>query len=178
MLPQTPDSELIEAMKRGSVEAYETLFVRYYPAVLRFVSAMLKDRGAEDICQNIFMRVWLQRDNFDSSLSIRNWLFTVAKNDIINWFKSRKNRSTVLCPVVPDSEDRHTSVDELFNTEELRLMVSKSVDDMPSQRRLIFRLSREKDMSNRQIAEFLNISVRTVEKHLELALKDIRRNLN
>ncbi len=178
MSQKKTDKELIEAMKHGSVEAYEALFLRYYPALLRFMSGMLKDRIAEDLCQNIFMRVWLQRESFDSDMGIRNWLFTVAKNDIINWFKSKKYRSTVLCSEVPDSEDRHTAVDEIFNTEEMRSIVNKSIDDMPSQRRLIFRLSREKNMSNKQIAEFLNLSVRTVEKHLELALKDIRRTLN
>ncbi len=165
-------------MQHGSIEAYEALFMRYYPALLRFVSGMMKDRAAEDICQNIFMRVWLQRDSLDPAKGIRNWLFTVAKNDIINWLKSKRNRSTVLCDEVPDFEDRHASVDEIYNTEELRSVVNKSIDNMPSRRQLIFRLSRDKGMSNKQIADFLDLSVRTVEKHLELAIKDIRRTLN
>lgn len=69
---QQSDSSLISAVKKGDKGAYEQLFVRYYPTLLRFIHGMLKDNHmAEDIAQNIFMKLWIHREKLDSTQSLK-----------------------------------------------------------------------------------------------------------
>ena len=117
---QQNDSELISAIIRGDVGAYEQLFVRYYPTLLHFIRGMLKDdHMSEDIAQNIFMKLWIHREK----------------------------------------------------------LLMQGISKMPPRRQLIFRMSRYEHLSNREIAERLGLSVRTVDKHIELALKDLHSTL-
>lgn len=85
------DDKIIEGIIRGDVEAYRMLFHRYYVVVMRFIWKLLKDREtAEDVAQNIFLKIWQGRNCLDSKRSIKNLLFTMAKNESINILKSTR----------------------------------------------------------------------------------------
>lgn len=85
------DDKIIEGIIRGDVEAYRMLFHRYYVVVMRFIWKLLKDREtAEDVAQNIFLKIWQGRNCLDSKRSIKNLLFTMAKNESINILKSAR----------------------------------------------------------------------------------------
>ena len=96
---QQSDSSLISAVKKGDKGAYEQLFVRYYPTLLRFIHGMLKDNHmAEDIAQNIFMKLWIHREKLDSTQSLKNYLFVLAKHEIFNIFKAKRTTMLSLLP--------------------------------------------------------------------------------
>lgn len=166
------NTELIIGLKNGRLTAFRQLFRDYYTIIRRFLSIMLADNElAKDVTQNIFMKVWLTRQNLDESKSMRNYLYVLAKNEAINILNKRKKYHT------QEVSDEDLVENDPFRALELNEMtdrVRKRVEGMPAQRRLIFRMSRYKHLSNGEIAAKLNISVRTVEKHIELALKDIR----
>ena len=177
---QQNDSELISAIIRGDVGAYEQLFVRYYPTLLRFIHGMLKDNHmAEDIAQNIFMKLWIHREKLDSTQSLKNYLFVLAKHEIFNIFKAKRTTMLSLLPQLNDRdiEDRGYSIEEQYNYAELNELLIQNISKMPPQRQLIFRMSRCEHLSNREIAERLGLSVRTVDTHIELALKDLHSTL-
>lgn len=178
MKKKLTDSELILRLKQGSVKAYEALFGRYYIPLLRFVSSMIKSRSAEDICQNCFLKLWINRENLNPEAGVKSWLFTVSKNEILNHLKSKNNRTEPLRTEFHDAESRDSSVFDMFSHAETASNIRNTVDKMPSQRRTVFQLSRQEHLNNSEIADQLGLSVRTVEKHIELALKDIRKNLN
>ena len=164
---QQNDSELISAIIRGDVGAYEQLFVRYYPTLLHFIRGMLKDdHMSEDIAQNIFMKLWIHREKLDSTQSVKNYLFVLAKHEIYNIFKAKR---TTMLSLLPQLSDRDVT--------ELNALLMQGISKMPPQRQLIFRMSRYEHLSNREIAERLGLSVRTVDKHIELALKDLHSSL-
>lgn len=173
------DSELISAIIRSDVSAYEELFVRYYPTLLRFIRGMLKDEHmSEDIAQNIFMKLWIHREKLDSGRSVKNYLFVLAKHEIYNIFKAKRTTMLSLLPHLSDRDiaDR-TTAEEQYNYTELNALLMQGISKMPPQRQLIFRMSRYEHLSNREIAERLGLSVRTVDKHIELALKDLHSTL-
>jgi len=177
---QQNDSELVSAIIRGSVSAYEQLFVRYYPTLLHFIRNMLKDdHMSEDIAQNIFMKLWIHREKLDSTQSVKNYLFVLAKHEIYNIFKAKRTTMLSLLPQLSDRDvaDRGVSAEERYNYTELNALLMQGIQKMPAQRQLIFRMSRYEHLSNREIAERLGLSVRTVDKHIELALKDLRSTL-
>ena len=112
---QQSDSSLISAVKKGDKGAYEQLFVRYYPTLLRFIHGMLKDNHmAEDIAQNIFMKLWIHREKLDSTQSLKNYLFVLAKHEIFNIFKAKR---TTMLSLLPQLNDRDIEAIQLCRTE-------------------------------------------------------------
>ena len=168
------DEVLLVKLKRGNIRSFEAIYDRYAPMVLNFVRKMIKDQmRAEDITQNIFMRLYVSRNSLEPGLSLKNWLFVCARNEALDVLRSKWAK------VQEIMEDAQVSVpeDEMIRREsaaQLRTMV----DDLPDQRAKILKMSKLDELSNREIAERLGLSVRTVEKHLELALKDLRGKLN
>ena len=167
---QQSDSSLISAVKKGDKGAYEQLFVRYYPTLLRFIHGMLKDNH---------MKLWIHREKLDSTQSLKNYLFVLAKHEIFNIFKAKRTTMLSLLPQLNDRdiEDRGYSIEEQYNYAELNELLIQNISKMPPQRQLIFRMSRCEHLSNREIAERLGLSVRSVDKHIELALKDLHNSI-
>ena len=108
------------------------------------------------------MQLWLGRDRLDEHRSLYNLLFTMTKHRIYDHFRRRYNLEALRRPL---SE---------FEAEQLRQTIARTVAAMPPQRRTIFALSRQENLSRQEIARRLGVSVRTVDKHLELALREIR----
>ena len=172
------DGELIAAVKGGDDHAFDALFLRWYPQVEKFLFSLVHNLAlAEDLAQSVFMKLWICRDRLDPAKSLKNYLFVLARNSALDVFKSKRHivmADTATPPekAAPDSAEHKAEYREA-NSRILRL-----VDDMPPQRRQIFRMSRYQQLSSEEIAEKLGISVRTVEKHIQLALQDLRKSLN
>lgn len=176
---------LLRRLIDGEMDAYEELFHRYYPTFCAFVRGMTKDTFvSEDITQNIFLKVWINRKRLDEEKSIRNYLFVLAKHEVYNYLRTKNRTFTPLREIASDPEARggefaasHNETEETLDLQETAERVEALVRRMPDQRQLIFRLSRFEHRSNKEIAAMLNLSVRTVDKHIELALKELRRHI-
>lgn len=163
----------------ADVHAFECIFHRYYPMVYGFIRGMLKDEGmAEDVAQNIFMKLWVNRFNLLPNTSLRNYLCVLARNEGLNILRSKRNTSIVLQPDVQEPKVSEPAVEDWYNYLETNARLRRDIEAMPPQRRTIFKMSRYDNLSNMEIAVRLNLSVRTVEKHIELALKDLRRSMS
>lgn len=170
------EKELIIGLKKSSTAAYRQLFARYYTIILRFLVKMLGDEPrAKDIAQNIFLKIWLVREKLDESKSVKTYLYVLAKNEAINNIKYESR--TKQFDESFQMEDS-SGVQEEVNFRETEDIIRSCVENMPLQRRNVFKMSRVEDMSNKEISQMLNISVRTVEKHIELALKDLKKAIN
>ena len=180
------EEELLRQLSRGDIAGYEVLFHKYYPTFFAFIKGMTKETAvAEDIAQNIFMKVWLNREKLDAAKSIRNYLFVLAKHEIYNYFRTKSRTFTTLKEAIAQTESKgggnlpsRNEIEEKLDLAETAEQVETIVGKMPPQRQQIFRMSRFEHMPSREIAEQLNLSVRTVDKHLELALKELRKYLN
>ena len=173
------EEELLRQLIRGDIAGYEVLFHKYYPTFFAFIKGMTKETVvAEDITQNIFMKVWLNRERLDAAKSIRNYLFVLAKHEIYNYFRTKSRTFTTLKETIAQAESKgggiqppRNEIEEKLDLAETAEQVETIVGKMPPQRQQIFD-------DGREIAEQLNLSVRTVDKHLELALKELRKYLN
>lgn len=175
------DTELIAALLSGGddVLAFERIFHRYYPMVSGFIRGMLKDDVmAEDVSQNIFMKLWINRFRLEKDTCLRSYLCVLARNEALNILRSKSAKSIVLQPDVQEPKIFEPAVEDWYNYVETNARLRSDIEAMPPQRRAIFKMSRYENLSNLEIAIRLNLSVRTVEKHIELALKDLRRSMS
>ena len=152
--PMVSEQELIERIRRGDLVSFKAMFERYYGGVHAFTRGVV-DNGfhAEEITQNVFIRLWLKREALDPSRNFKAFLYTLARHEIADYFRS-------------DRYDRRRL--------RLRQLVLDEIDRMPAQRREVFRLSRIEGLTNDEIARRLRISKRTVEGHLNAALRTLR----
>lgn len=169
------DRHLIGLLKEGDTLGYEILFQKYYVRFVNFVKNLLKDhQAAEDIVQNVFMKVWVNRVSLHTDQSIHNWMYVLTKHEVLNHIRNRKVTTQVEQLLAPDSPD-HPLTDDGADYRELDQRIKEFISLMPEQRRKVFMLSRYRGMTNRQIAELLDISVRTVDRHINLALTSLRK---
>lgn len=165
------DKEITAGIKEGNMMAYKQLFLRYYVPVRRFLTVILNDfEMAQDVAQDIFMKVWLNRDGLSEDKSIKSLVYTMARNAAINHLKHTgvKQIGDVEDYVIESSETT-----DKVEADSLRSYLLFRIAQMPQKRRKIFMMSRYDGMKNKEIAAQMGISVRTVEKHIELALKDL-----
>lgn len=168
------ESNIAIGIKNGNQDAFKRLFLEYYSTICHFLFRVLGDFDvAEDVAQDIFMKVWLRRSALDEKKSVKSLLYVMAKNTALNLLRKKKTL------VDESAEDLSIPCDSRADDSILLKELSKSIADcvlsMPAQRKKAFLLSRVEKLSNKEIAELTNLSVRTVEKHLELAIKDIKR---
>lgn len=164
---------VIEALRGGDHNAYDRVFLCFYDKVNGFVGSLVKHReDAEDIVGDIFVRLWSDREKLDPGRNFSSFMYTSARNAVFNYFRHKKVLNDYAAAA--SSEEGTCATDEEFIAKETKLLVELTVNNMPSQRQAVFRLNREEGLSNDEIARQLGISRKTVEKHLRLALSDIK----
>ena len=174
------ESFYLNAIANGDEEAFTKVFLLYFSKVKRFISGLLQnDFAAEDLSQNIFIKLWQNRRNLAEIKNLNAYLFKSARNEVFQYIRHelvvREYQETHYERVLKDEENIFSIPDETFDAEELSLLIQLAVEDMPAQRKKIYKMSREEGQSNEEISRELNINKRTVENHLTQALADIRK---
>lgn len=178
-LKNSSDADLVRLIKRGLKGAYEELFERYAPRIFRFSLSYLKsEQDAEELVQDVFLKIWERREKLDSTKNLKSFIFKIAVNSIYDFIR-RKNIEHAFQDFACAQEN--TQTDTTWHTviwEEMLANLDELVKQMPEQRRKIFRMSREKGLSNDEIAKELNLSKRTVENQLYRAIAFLKKHFN
>ena len=170
---KTDDNILIQAMSDGDMGAFAEIYERYAPGMRRFVAGLIKDRAkAEDIVQNIFMRLMTTRPAFESVAAFKNWLFVCARNEVVSTLRSKWESRVEKVEILPERVSEGVQPDPSWS------QINTILARMPRKRSEVFRMSKLEGLPVEEIAARMGISVRTVQKHLEIASKEVRRHLN
>jgi len=154
---------------------FQELFFKFHPRLFRVAYYILKDRSqAEDVCQEVFLKLWDVRSRWDTINSMEGYLLLMAKNKALDYLKEIKKEADVLMELKMDTISIRDSED---NSDSYRQKLEKAVSQLAPQCRLIFSLSRFENLTNDEIADYLAISKRTVETQISLALKRFRTDL-
>ena len=171
---------LILGLKRGDHDSYETLFDLYYAKFVNFADAILKDRTvAKDIVQEAFIKLWVNRARLDENLSLENYIYVIVKRLVLNHIRDNKPTESLEAGKVQTLQSNTWGGEDLIViANETRHRIQDIISKMPLQRRTVFIMSRSQGMSNKEIADALQISVKTVERHMTLALAELRENIS
>ncbi len=171
------DLETLEALRHGSHKAFESVFIAYYDRVRIFIFGYIKSESdAEELAEDLFVNLWEKRTSIDTSKSFNAYIHTIARNLALNFLK-RKYLHSAYVAEISTLEHSSTSEEDLI-AKELGILIDDIVENMPEQRKQIYILSKNKGLSNSEIANQLNTTKRNVESQLSLALKEIRKAIS
>jgi RNA polymerase sigma-70 factor (ECF subfamily) len=170
---ETDDTALVKSLSKNNVLAFNTLFKKYGSRLYRFAHGYLKsDAESEEIVQEVFTKIWETRSRLKHEHSFKSYLFTIAFNVIKKHFRARTYLSEYFRNEMIDDMDLSTT--QVINYNSLKDYLLKIVDRLPERRRDIFIKSRFEGLSIEEIARELDISHKTVENQITIALKYIR----
>lgn len=168
------DKKLFILIKQGNKPAFDNLFTKYYVRLCRFAFSFTKSKElAEETVQNTFIKIWCQRNDLEVSISLISYLFTAVKNQALNELKKiviRKNYEAEFVSLSEAEDENAQKINQLkFKSE-----VGMAVEQLPEKCREIFQLCKNDGLTYDEIAEYLNISPKTVDNQMGIAFKKLR----
>ncbi|PSL34438.1 RNA polymerase sigma-70 factor [Chitinophaga ginsengisoli] len=172
------DEELLEQIQLNrDAAAFTTLYERYWEKLLTLAYIRLQSSAdAQEVVQEVFLDIWKRAGNISLEYSFHTYISAALKYKILTLLAKRKAEQAKSSLIVQDEAD--ASTEQWLSYQQLRQELEQTVQTLPEKCRLVFRLSREKGMSEKQIARTLNISIKTVEAHISKALKTLRTSLH
>lgn len=177
------NTEILQRIISGDETSFEKIYRYYYPRLNYFAKQYLFDgEVSKNIVQDVFTELWDKRNLLRNDTNLNAWLFTVTKNKslkIISQLKSKQNYDNHLLSRQLDVNYKSLSdfdtSDLIF--EELQNQVRVALEKLTPACRKVFEMSRFEDKKNKEIAEELNLSIKTVEGHISKALRSFKSDL-
>ncbi len=169
--------ELFGAIALGEKKAFDHLFLAHYERLKRFAFQYMKQQeAAEEIISELFIKLWLRRKELSNVIEPNFYLFTAVKNACLNQLKKEKKHTFVFLDN-PEEGELHLAdpltPETVFESRELHSFLSRAIEALPAQRRLIFSMVKEEGLKNKEVADLLGLSVRTVESQVYKAVKTL-----
>lgn len=156
---------------------YKKYFKILYVYSLRIVS---KGEVAEDIVQEVFLECWDQRKSIDTTLPLKSYLYTLTRRKSIDYLRKSESKNLLFSEIETHLDElffETLALDDHIDVQEMEQTIENTIMLLPPKCKDVFLLSRENGMKNKQIADTLNLSVKTVEKHITKAINQIRQAL-
>jgi RNA polymerase sigma-70 factor (family 1) len=165
-----------ERLQSSDQRAFSELFEAMHTTLLRYAWRYTNDReAARDVVQDAFLKLWQIREDVDPAKSLKALLYTIVRNLSLNHKRSAQHTNGILPEY--DLHDRSPSADQRVEASLLNERLRRFIEEMPERRREAFMLSRYEGLSHEEIAQVMNLTPRTVNTHIVLALKDLRNRL-
>lgn len=179
------DISLVEKLKKGDREAFNSLFRYFYPRVMAYVAAIVEDEAAEDIVQDVFLYVWENRKKLYAGEGFHSYLFQAAYTRCLDSFRKNSSMEKYNTHLYEKHLEDYQSLlkgdtpvmEELY-TKDFYRRLYELLEQMPAQRREVFILSYIKGLTAKEVSEQLRMPQRTVESHLYLALKFLKGHMS
>jgi len=173
------DQQLIQLMQGGDERALIEIYNRYWEKMLAVAYNRLGNlEEAEECIQDVLYKLWKLRGDFSlSKVELSNYLSRAIRNQAFNMLEQRYRERRKSDSYIPSDDVNLLSPERQLMIRELQQQIDDSINSLPPQCQLVFKLSRQEGLSNKEIAEKLNLSENTVKSHLKKANKDIQGNM-
>ena len=179
MQNQLNEEHLISQVKSGNAIAFNTLFELFAPKLFGFALKYLKsEEEAEELVQEVFVKVWERRKSLRSGHSFKSYLFTIALNQIRKYFRKRAASLKYLAQIEGQRLSVENKTEEAIDYHAILRRIDEIISDFPERKKTIFLKSRIDGKTSKEIAEELNISPGTVDNQISDSLKILRKVLN
>jgi RNA polymerase sigma-70 factor (ECF subfamily) len=169
------EQQYVSDLAAGSHSAFRKVFMEFFPKIKAFIFRIIKDESvAEELAQDIFLKIWEHRQSLTATQSLNAYIYRMAKNAAFNYLEHRLVTDRYAF-YMRNAEPDNCSVEDDLYAREMEAVIQNTVERFPPQRKLVFTMSRFQGLKNDEIAAQLNLSKKTIENHLTLALNEIRK---
>lgn len=173
------DKDLFIKISLGDINAFTNAYKKYYKLLYSIAYKYLLDKDmSEDIVQYIFTKLWDDRDKISVTSSLKNYLFTMTKNHILNTIRNNNNAVQKNYEIAQNYEYSEDNLSQKIEDAEIRDLFYDAINKLPKNKREICLLKVKDELSNQDIATRLNLSINTVKTHYSESVKIIRRHLS
>ncbi|MDQ1148075.1 RNA polymerase sigma-70 factor (family 1) [Sphingobacterium zeae] len=171
----TAENKLLISLSHGDEQAFFALYDQYSHALFSTIFRMVKDRQvSEEIVQDVFLKVWQKRSTIDPTRSFKSWIFTIAKNDVISWYRKLAKEAEMQENLYQHFEQLYLMEKEVDIEEKQSALLEKALNTLSERRREIFVLCKIEQKSYEEVAKQLHISVSTVSNAMVKSNQHIR----
>lgn len=172
------DSELFALIKKGDKSAFSIAYENYHKSLYLLAFRYLKDRMlAEDIVQNVFVKLWDSKADIYVETSLKSYLYMMVRNLTLNCIRDNNTAIAHNYRIAQEAEIYDDNLLEMIRKKELMDAFYKAIDLLPEQKKKICLLKMDERKSNQDIADVLSLSVNTVKSHYSQAIKMLRVNM-
>ena len=169
--------DLIERLRQGDEAAFDAIFRRWYPSLVRAAESLVRSRAvAEEVVQDVMLELWKRRQNIAAGSSPQAYLFQSTRNRSLNYLRHERVERQAE-PQMNREEGIDSNAHSLMVEEEIHIAMRRAVDKLPTRCREVFELSRTHGLKYAEIAGVLGISIKTVEAQMGKALRVLREEL-
>jgi RNA polymerase sigma-70 factor (family 1) len=169
------EKELFSQIAAGNEAAFEKIFHTYNAKLLPFVSSITKNREvAEEVMQEVFLKLWLQRETLTQIENPAAWLVRLSSNLALNYLQHLAVHTKVVNRLKKETTPESATIEEDIDIKKVKQHIATAISSMPEKRQEIYRLSREQGLNRKQIADKLGVSESTVKNQMSSALKHIQ----
>jgi RNA polymerase sigma-70 factor (ECF subfamily) len=173
----SPDYNLIDDLRDGDLEAFDLIFKKYGDGLFGFAFTYLKSREeTEELVQNVFLKLWVNRKNLKKQSSLKSYLFTIAYHNMCRLFREKQIHEKFTKEIIAVGQ-RTVNLEEQLEYQSTLEQVDRLIEKLPEKQRVIFMKSRKEGKSSKEIADEMNLASTTVDNQISLAIKFLRKNL-
>lgn len=172
------DAELVELLKNDDPAAFTVTYNRYFHALyVHAVRKMNNKPEAQDVVHELFAQLWNKRHELNIHTNLEGYLYTGIRNKVLDYIAHQRVRNKYVNSLQGFLDSNYTVADQRIRERQLAELIEKGIADLPTKMREIFRLSRQKSLTHKEIAKQLNLSEQTVKKQINNALRILRTKL-
>ena len=169
----------LHSIQSGNEKAFEELFKTQYPALCGYARKYLEDIDqAEEIVQEMFFNFWQKKETMKINTSLEAYLFRSVRNACLNYLKHLKIQEQYKLANNQEIKQKEQEIHDTVVAMELEEKIEQIIDQLPPERQKVFKMSRHEELKYKEIAQKLNISIKTVEVQMSKALKFLRMHLS
>jgi len=170
---------IFERMVEGDKKAFKYFFEKYYIDLCNFINFYINNITiSEEIAQDIYVYFWEKRSKIKINTSVRSYLLKASKNKSLNFIRDEKLKLAVVEKISLISDNKTATPQDIIELEQLRNILDSAINNLPEKCRKIYLMAKVENLKYHEIAQRLEISVKTVENQMGQALKKLRENLN
>jgi len=172
------DTEIIGRIRKGDIGQFESLFKSSYVSLVRYAKTLIKDHDtAEEIVQDLFFRLWQDREKIEIESSLNGYLFRSVHNRCLHYIEHTRVVERHAAEMSYRQTESPENPSDVLNYKELQARIARILERLPERCGKIFCMSRFEGLIYAEIAEKLSVSVKTVEANMGRALKEFRKEL-
>lgn len=178
ILEEDLQKTLLIQLSQGDESAFNALYKAYSrPLYLRVINMIKSEDDADEIIQELFVKIWENRSNISEVKFFQSYIYTIANNLVYNYFRKINHDQALIQKLLLNAADHYLDAQELLENKETHQIFEKAIAQLTPQCKQVFQLCKLEGKSHKEVAQLMGISMPTVNSHMTNAVKSIREYL-